>query len=71
MENLNLNAPLTASAPSSRPSPPVGEKVAEGRMRGKRPASIIHYHQFYRAIQAPTMMLTGLLHWPTCASSKR
>jgi hypothetical protein len=49
VKTLNLNAPLTASAPSSQPSPPVGEKVAAGRMRGKRPASTGHDHHFYRA----------------------
>ncbi len=35
IENLSVDARLTASAPSSRPSPPVGEKVAAGRTRGR------------------------------------
>ena len=45
VENLNLNAPLTASAPSSQPSPSMGGAGGRRPDEGEMPR-----HHFYRLL---------------------
>ena len=67
--NLNLNAGLTASAPSFRPSPPVWEKVDENERSVAVPATAMSRLQ--SALANPTTAWFVTLQRPRTGALRR